>query len=1061
MKTNSRWVVGLLLTFLIASSSWAQVTSSISGVVTDGTGAVVGSAPVSAESPALMRGKASTVTDSAGRYLIIGLQPGVYSVRSEVAGFAPQVQEGVQVAVNTDVQVNFVLKVASSRQEVRVEAEIPNVRTQDADLQMEVDTKTIDNVPLNGRQFLDILLLQPGTAPRPTSSDQGANVTVFGERSITNSFLIDGMDNNDQYSRNFAEYFAQDAIQEFQVLVGGYQAEFGRASGAIANVLTHSGENQFHGRAFYFLRNSALDTSDIANQSAPELNRQEPGGTLGGPILKNRTFFFDAFEYFYDRAGISFNQATLPPLVKDGYFSPAENGVEPFSVPPLQNRYTEFLRLDQKITENSQLYFSLNVNRSTDSNFLPDISLAYFTPPPGSIGLPSTSADDVTNTTSASLRHTVFFSAQTFLESSFRYSNLIYTENTGKPQTAEQLFPITFNPVQIFISNAPAVGVTDQKQNRYEWSENLSHVISTASAGQHAIRFGFDLLHTDLYHRFTAPSSIILGNSILNESNYKTLGYMIDMQKFVAPPIGKDYAQATDNLLAGYVQDTWSAPRGFTINAGLRYDFSTLFSDAKNDLSPRIGVAWNVANRRSTVIRANYGRFYDQAVLEAATFTPELGGMQLGDFDSQLIPRGASFYNNPSIGAYGPLQDSGTLWLANPKFYTYILPAGAVRTNGITTITGLGQPYIVYKLLGIPVADPANPPVLTAESIPQLTGGALTPAAALQILNSFFPGPIGPQFDFLPDQGPNSIITGQVLEFKNRLLQTGIDSIQTVEHPFRTPYTDSLNVGLQQALGNDFSLDAEFFLRRGADLLVRRVINLELVPTGAGCSENTVDGGPCNRQLQYIGFLHANIFTVTLNKRLRNRYAFQLSYTHTHAVDNFSTYRVPPLGGETSFLNDNKPWLDNGRSLNTPNHVFDFNGLYQLPWKINISGVIKASSGSPFNAAGLPVSTNGDGIFDNRLYGTEKGQFQTTPFFEADTRVSKVFKFGERYIATAMIEVFNLTNRANPDVVNHTCGSSTGNGTPDAGGCKASYGFGEIIQPYDGRQIQLGFRFEF
>lgn len=1060
MKANSRWTAALLSTFLIASSSWAQVTSSISGVVTDSSGAVVSRATVSAQSPALVRGKVTAVTDSAGRYVITGLQPGAYSVRAEVAGFAPQLEDGVQVALNTDVHVNFALKVASSREEVRVEADTPVVRTQDSDLQTAVDTTTIDNVPVNGRQFLDLLSLQPGTAPRPSSSDQGANITVFGERSITNSFLIDGMDNNDQYSRNFAEYFIQDAIQEFQVLLGGYQAEFGRASGSVANVLTRSGTNQLHGRAFYFLRDNALDSSNIAHQSAPDLNREEPGGTLGGPIIKNRTFFFDAFEYFRERRGISFDQSVLPQIVKDGYFSPAVNGKEPFSVPPLQNRYTNFLRLDHRINQDNQLYFGLNINRGADNSFLPPADQAFFSPPPGSIALPSTSSDVTNNSTSVSLRHTGFISPRTFLESSFRYSRLIFQENTAKPQGAEQLFPITFTPFHIFVSNAPAVGVTDQEQGRYEWSENLSHTLSTAVGGQHTIRFGFDLLHTNLRQRFSAPAAIILGNTII-DSNYKTLGYMVDMQKFVAPAIGgKDTAQATDNLVGTYVQDTWSVARGFTINAGLRYDVSTLFGDAKKDFSPRVGFAWNIANRNSTVIRANFGRFYDQAVLESVIFTPELGGIQLGSFDVQLIPRGASFYNNPSIGAYGPLQDSGNLWLANPKFYSYILPAGTVRTSGTTTITGLGQPYIVYNLLGIPVPDPANPPVLTAESIPQLTGGALTSAAALQILNNFFPGPNGPQFDFLPDQGPNSIISGQVLEFKNRLLQTAVDTVQTVQHPFRTPYTDSFNVGLQQALGKDFSLDAEYFVRRGNNLLVRRVINLKPTPTGSGCTANTVDGGPCDRQLQYIGFLDSNVFTVTLNKRLQNRYGFQLSYTHTDATDNFSTYRVPPRGGETSFLFNNNPSADVGRSLNTPNHVFTLNGLYQLPWKIDISGVIKTSSGSPFNAAGLPLDSDGDGIFDNRLIGTKKGQFETAHFFETDMRVSKRFEFGERYRATAMIELFNLTNRANPYIVNRTCGDSNGDGLPDPGGCTGP-DFGKIVQPYPGREIQLGFRFEF
>ena len=148
--------------------------------------------------------------------------------------------------------------------------------------------------------------------------------------------------------------------------------------------------------------------------------------------------------------------------------------------------------------------------------------------------------------------------------------------------------------------------------------------------------------------------------------------------------------------------------RPFTLNFGLRYDISTLLSEANKNFGPRIGFAWDVGNRGKTVVRGAYGRYFDQTILEAAVFTPEPGGIQLASFDFQLIPRGGSFYNNPGIGAFGPLQDSGTLWLANPKFYSYLIPAGDTRTAGNQTIVGLGQPYIVYQLLGIPVPDPTN-----------------------------------------------------------------------------------------------------------------------------------------------------------------------------------------------------------------------------------------------------------------------------------------------------------------------------------------------------------------
>jgi hypothetical protein len=161
-------------------------------------------------------------------------------------------------------------------------------------------------------------------------------------------------------------------------------------------------------------------------------------------------------------------------------------------------------------------------------------------------------------------------------------------------------------------------------------------------------------------------------------------------------------------------------------------------------------------------------------------------------------------------------------------------------------------------------------------------------------------------------------------------------------------------------------------------------------------------------------------------------------------VDNFATLRVPPLGAQTSFLFSNEPELDEGRSLNTPRHVFVFSGLYQAPQGIDISGILRAASGAPFNAAGLPQDSDGDQIFDNRLIGTEKGGFQADPFFTVDLRLAKEFALGKGSKLTVLVEFFNLTNRANPFRVNTNFGPN----------------IGETVEPTHGREMQIGFRFD-
>ena len=269
----------------------------------DAGGAVLPGVTVTATSPALTRGSVTVVTDEAGSYRIPALQAGDYSVEATLTGFATNTQGGVVVPVGTVVVLNITMQLAGVEESVTVRAATPVVRTRESSLGVDIDNNVIDNTPLKGREFLDLLTLVPGVATRPPTSDQGANITVFGERSITSSFLIDGQSNDDLYSRSAAEFFVQDAIQEFKVYLTGYPAEFGRASGAVANVITRSGTNDLSGRAFFFVRDDAFNSSNIEGQDPQELNRIETGGTLGGPIIENRSFYFGAFQYVKETRG--------------------------------------------------------------------------------------------------------------------------------------------------------------------------------------------------------------------------------------------------------------------------------------------------------------------------------------------------------------------------------------------------------------------------------------------------------------------------------------------------------------------------------------------------------------------------------------------------------------------------------------------------------------------------------------------------------------------------------------------------------------------------------------
>ena len=1054
------------------------ITGTIEGTVSDQGGAVLPGASVTASSPTLIRGTVTVTTDGSGGYFIPALQAGTYQVKVELSGFATETVTSITVPVGTTVRVSVSLQLAGVEETITVMADSAPVRVKESGLGVPIDNRTIDNIPLKGREFIDLVELVPGVAKRPSASDQGTTFTVFGERAISNSFLIDGNDANDLWTRGAAEFFVQDAIQEFKVYLAGYPAEYGRASGAVTNIVTRSGTNQVDARGFFFIRDDSLNSSNVDGQDVPALERYEVGGTIGGPIKTDSTFFFDAFQYVKESRGSNLDQSILTPILRAGYFSPATGG-EPLDAVPEDSRITNLFKFDHRFNAKNQVFVTWNLNRGSQNDFQPPATALFGSPPPGTITLPSTASDIDRNTNSLNGRHTGFFSDTAFLESSLRYWDSTFKENAEKPASAEQLFPLIFVPnFQIFVSNSSGVGQVDRSQERWQWQEHLSYFMDSESTGSHAFKFGIDLDHVAIDHFFTPPQGIIIGNSAL-DSNFESLGYDISAQlgnRVIVEGSGPDNNRAigSTNNWAAYGQDSWEPKPGITLNLGVRWDYASLFSSG--GVAWRTGIAYDLKQEGRTILRAGWGRFYDVSVAEVIAFTPELGGIQLATQDLQTIPRGASFYNNPALGAFGPLQASSSRVLTNPSLFEQIMPEGftltspgtfTIRRDGVTmqdsVITGQGNPYVIYDLLGIKVDDPSVPPVLTFDSIPELTGGRLSPEAAVEILNEAFPHPFGAgeQFRYLEQRGDASIVNNRPLVFEFRQLDVEVTRITTLSDDHSLPYTDALNFGVEQALTDDFTLDAEFHIRRSKDLLSRRVVNLLLEPIAGSCTGNTVDGpGPCLSEIENLGFLDTNALTLALQKRFRNNYNFLLSYTFTDATDNFSTLRVPPRGAEISFLWNNFPERDIGVSLNTPKHVMVFSGLYRLPAGFDISGRADWQSGRPFNAAGLPFDTDGDDIFDNRLIGTEKGEFFGPDFFNIDFRLAWNLPFGEGNNFTALIEFFNLTNRANPFVLNSTCQDSTGNGLPDPGGCTGNV-FGSTVEAFPGREVQIGFKVDF
>src|SRR3989454_618400 len=313
-----RVTMGLLLMLLIcAGSSSAQtVSASIQGIVTDSNGAAIVSAKVTARN-IYTDASREIETDGAGRYLIPLLPPGEYEVLISAHGFKRELRQRIKLAVGQELVIDVTLSPGDIASQVNVLAEATTVNTTSAAMSGLVNDKQIRDLPLNGRSFQQLALLQTGVTPAlAAGSDvvggRTPKISVNGARPEQNNFLLDGTDINNVYNKTPGSVggvlLGVDAVLEFQVLTNAYSAEYGRSAGGVVNAVTRSGTNAIHGSAFEFLRNSKLDARnffDPASAPIPPFKRNQFGGVAGGPIRKDRTFFFGAFESLVERFGVT------------------------------------------------------------------------------------------------------------------------------------------------------------------------------------------------------------------------------------------------------------------------------------------------------------------------------------------------------------------------------------------------------------------------------------------------------------------------------------------------------------------------------------------------------------------------------------------------------------------------------------------------------------------------------------------------------------------------------------------------------------------------------------
>src|SRR5437867_7225242 len=304
-----RLALGLLLGFLafpLLPAFLAQPTSTIEGTVSDRQGLTISGAEVSVTANTLAVSR-KTTTDATGNYQISALSAGIYRLTVSHAGFSTQEFKDLEMTLNRTLKFYVSLDVVTVSQKVVVSAEMPLLETTASSQGTTILPSQIVDMPINGRNYLDLLQLVPGVAINRQADANSDNATpILGERANNTGFLIDGLPNQNELNGGPAAQFNQDTIAEFQVITTGYKAEFGHSSGGVVNVITKSGGNDLHGLASAYHRNSVLDSSDIPGKDVPYLLRWDYDLAGGGAIVRDKAFWFGSAEGIHENRQLNF-----------------------------------------------------------------------------------------------------------------------------------------------------------------------------------------------------------------------------------------------------------------------------------------------------------------------------------------------------------------------------------------------------------------------------------------------------------------------------------------------------------------------------------------------------------------------------------------------------------------------------------------------------------------------------------------------------------------------------------------------------------------------------------
>jgi carboxypeptidase family protein/TonB-dependent receptor-like protein len=955
------WLVIPLLGVFLAAAFASGPTGMITGTVTDPSGAVVRNARITVLNEATNAVRTAETNDD-GDFTVALLPPGRYRVTAESAGFRKSIFGDVTVDVDQTARVDFALEVGAATEEVRVKDTPPAIQTDTSTLGQVVNNRLVQNLPLNERNFLNFALLVPGSqlpAEGSQNSTQGGALSVNGAREQSNNFLLDGVDNNDPYINQYVALPSVDAIQEFKVQSSDYSAEYGRTGGAQINVVLKSGTNAFHGSLFEYFRNRNMDAKNYfdfpdctpssvpgACGGIPGLNRNQFGGTLGGPIRKDQTFFFISYEGLRLRQANT-HEATVPSqtqwamaegLSQEIFGCPlnpsCEVGQNVFNLYPAANVGSDLVNsntfLSAPIIRGSDNYYTAKLDQhfsATDTvsahySLVDANTFSPFDPVNAFTSLPGYGSFTLNHGQNAGLEWTRVFESKLLNEFRLGFIRMratVLQQNHGNNIGAQLGFPdVLTNPVDLGVPNINVLNFdgigepVNYPQERHDTTLQLADNVAW-TVGRNQFKIGVDIRHLriDNYLDFLARGDwFFLGQTLTgilgasgdptpcagtppdDPSTCSLAQLLAGVPDYALAVSGNTYNSLRSHGVSTYVQDDIHVVPRFLLNVGMRYEYNSPPVEALNRFSVPDLVPCTSSSCEPAFTTAGTNG------IPRATFSPT--------------------YTNfaPRIGiAWRPLKSER--WVVRSAY-------GIFYDSSIANIN---------------IFPRINPPFYNLSLYPQTfncVAGPGIPCTVQDILSQ----------------------TGQT---------SGVVQGNMISPQFRDGYMQQWNTDLQYEVLPNWMVDVAYVGSKGTHL--SNVLDLN--------QPDPTTGLPPYPQFSSILYVESNASSsyhslqLRSEKRTSHGLALLLSYTYSKSFDDISSVFAGSVG---SGLPQNSHDLSADRGPSDFNAVNRFSGsfVYDLPvrhlwthgparlldnWQAG--GIVTAQSGSPFTVvlAGSPAAS--------------------------------------------------------------------------------------------------------